>query len=71
MLLQPSPKKNRIDDSDTKGKESGKKDDELNNDVGEEEDLDYDDGETEGHEWNYDNEQNGYGYDDYDNDNEY
>ncbi|KAI3665245.1 hypothetical protein L6452_43869 [Arctium lappa] len=53
----------RSDDGDTKGKESGKKHNESSNDVGEEEDLDYDDGETE---WNYDNEQemNGYGYDD-------
>lgn len=69
---EPSPKKKRIDDDDTKGKESGKKHNETN-DVGEEDDLDYDDdGETEGHE--YDNEQgmNGYGYDDYDGyDNEY
>ena len=75
MLLQPSPKKNRVDDSDTKVKESGKKRNESN-DVGEEEDLEYDDGETEG-QWNYDNEQgmNGYGYDEYDGgdayDNEY
>lgn len=69
---EPSPKKKRIDDDDTKGKESGKKHNETN-DVGEEDDLDYDDdGETEGHE--YDNEQgmSGYGYDDYDGyDNEY
>ncbi|XP_024973892.1 transcription factor IIIB 60 kDa subunit isoform X1 [Cynara cardunculus var. scolymus] len=64
---EPSPKKNRIDDSDTKETESGKKLDETN-DVGEEEDLDYDDGETEGQEWNYDDEQgmNDYRYDDYD-----
>ncbi|KAL6573568.1 separin protein [Orobanche hederae] len=60
---EPSPKRNRVDNGYTKGKESGKKHNERN-DVGEEEDLEYDDGEREGHEWNYENEQgmNGYGY---------
>lgn len=61
MLLQPSEKKNRIDD----GEESGNVKDETKDAVDgeEEEDLEYDDDdETQGDEWKYNNEHEMDGY---------
>ncbi|GJX48840.1 transcription factor IIIB 60 kDa subunit-like protein isoform X1 [Tanacetum coccineum] len=62
---EPSEKKSRIDDGDTKGEESGNVKNETKDavDMEEEEDLEYDDDdETQGDEWRYNNEYEMDGY---------